>query len=257
MGEYKIYSLNDPITDEVRYIGKTVSELFKRLSSHYRDKSKSYKTYWIQSLKEKGLKPVIKLVEICLENNWEEREKYWISFYRQRTNLTNYLDGGQGQQKGYKHSEESKNKISIASKLNGKCKFFNGMKFSEEINNKRACSNKKSIYQFSLNGEMIKKWDGIIDASKTLNINKTNISSVLKGKTITAGGFRWSYNGEIESFVKNKKWREIISINQINNEVIEYNSIKEAAESLNIERKHVENSLRNNTVKFNLKFKYK
>lgn len=56
MKEYKIYSLNDPETGEVRYVGKTVSPLYKRLSSHYRDKSKSYKTFWIYSLKKKWFK---------------------------------------------------------------------------------------------------------------------------------------------------------------------------------------------------------
>lgn len=257
MEEYKIYSLNDPITDEVRYVGKTVSLLSKRLSSHYQDKKISYKTHWINSLKEINLKPIIKLIEICNETNWQEREKYWISYYRERTKLTNYLDGGQGQQKGYKHTDEAKLKISIASKENDKGKYYLGMKFSNEINNKRAKSNEKEIYQYNLSGELIKKWSGIINASRELTINKDNINSVLKGKTLTAGGYIWSYT-EKEIILLNKQTnREIIAINVDTNEIKEFKSITQCVKTLNIERKHIENSLRSNTIKYNYKFKRK
>ena len=256
MEEYKIYSLNDPETNEVRYVGKTVSPLHKRLSSHYRDKKHSYKTHWISTLKEKNLKPIIKLIEICNENNWEEREKFWIAYYRKNSNLTNYLDGGQGQQKGYKHTDEVKEKIRLAAIKNTKGKFYKGQTFVSEINKKRAESNKKVVYQYGINGVLIKKWAGIIDASKELNIDKNNIRAVLVGKTLTAGGYIWSFNKEIK--LRNKKTnREIISINVNTNEIKEYASISQCVKILNIERKHIENSLRSNTTKFGYKFKRK
>lgn len=256
MEEYKIYSLNDPETNEVRYVGKTVSPLYKRLSSHYRDKKKSYKTHWIESLKEKKLKPIIKLIEICDENNWEEREKYWISYFRKHSRLTNYLDGGQGQQKGYKHSDEAKEKIRLAAIKNTKGKFYEGQKFSDEINEKRNESIKKIIYQYTIDYKLIKKWNGIIVAANELGINKNNIRAVLTGKTVTAGGFIWTY--EENKFIKtiNKKHKKISSTNIETNEIIIFNSIKEACEILNIERKHIENSLRSKTIKFNLIFNY-
>ena len=40
------------------------------------------------------------------------------------------------------------------------------------------------------------------------------------------------------------------------NEITIFNSIKEACEILNIERKHIENSLRCKTINFNLLFNY-
>lgn len=257
MEEYKIYSLNDPLSNEIRYIGKTISPLFKRLSSHYNDKNISYKTNWINSLKEKGLKPKINLIEVCYENNWEEREKFWISHYRKITRLTNYLDGGQGQQKGYKHTEEAKEKIRLAAINNTKGKFYKGQKFSEEVNKKRGDSQKKPIFQYDLNCQLIKKWDGIIDVSKKLNINKDNIRAVLNGKTLTAGGFIWSYENKIIKLINKKTNREIKSINVETNEVEYFNSISECVKILKIERKHIENSLRSGTIKFNKIFKYK
>jgi hypothetical protein len=255
MEQYKIYSLKDPETNEIRYVGKTISPLYKRLSSHYRDKNISYKTHWINSLKEKGVKPIIKIIEICDENNWEEREKYWISYYREKTRLTNYLNGGQGQQKGYKHTDEAKEKIREAAKKQFKGRFFKGMKFSEEINNKRKDALKKPVFQFSKTGELIKKWDGIIDASETLNIDQNAIQSVLKGKNIFSGGFHWSYN-ETHNIRKDIKFRAIYVINTITLEKKKFNSIKEASESLQIDRKEIDRGLKRKKEKNNLMFKY-
>jgi len=85
----QIYSLVDPITNEIRYIGKTIMPLSKRLSTHYRDKHLTHKTCWITSLKKVGLKPLIKSIEICDEETLTEREIYWISYFKEKCNLTN------------------------------------------------------------------------------------------------------------------------------------------------------------------------
>ena len=55
-----IYTLSDPITNDVRYIGKTNDVKF-RFNDHIK-KSKNNKTHkdkWISSLLNKGLKPLI------------------------------------------------------------------------------------------------------------------------------------------------------------------------------------------------------
>ena len=92
----KIYCLKDPITNEIRYIGKTVN-LKERLANHIY-KSKSSKTHcasWIKSLISKGFKPIIQEIEEC--ENWQEREIYWIEYYKsQGASLTNHTIGGEG-----------------------------------------------------------------------------------------------------------------------------------------------------------------
>lgn len=135
-------------------------------------------------------------------------------------------------------------------------KIIAGQCFETEINKKRAESNKKNIYQYSIDGVLIKKWDGIIDASNELKINKNNIISVLKGKTLTAGGYIWSHHEKVK--VLNKKSNTAIIVTNVNtNETKEFNSIAQCVKILNIERKHIENSLRSNSVKFGYKFKRK
>jgi len=115
----KIYSLNDPNTDEVRYVGKTVQRLSARLAFHIYISGihKNYKSSWIKGLLRKGLKPYIRLIEHTNEFNWENREKYWINYYRNiGIKLTNLSDGGDGPN-GFKHTEEAKKIIGEKAKL--------------------------------------------------------------------------------------------------------------------------------------------
>lgn len=53
----------------------------------------------------------------------------------------------------------------------------------------------KSIYQIKDN-IVIKKWNNIITASKTLNINNKNIVSCCKNKRKSAGGYQWIYESD-------------------------------------------------------------
>jgi nucleosome binding factor SPN SPT16 subunit len=53
--------------------------------------------------------------------------------------------------------------------------------------------NKKKILQYNLNGNFIKEWDSLVEASKALNINRTGITNCLRRKSKHAGGFIWNY----------------------------------------------------------------
>jgi hypothetical protein len=52
---------------------------------------------------------------------------------------------------------------------------------------------KKSILQYSLNGIFIKEWDGLIDASKELNLSIGGIGNCLANRYKNSGGFIWKY----------------------------------------------------------------
>jgi hypothetical protein len=54
-------------------------------------------------------------------------------------------------------------------------------------------SRKKQIIQLSKIGTEIKIWDSIMNASRKLKIEHTNIISVAKGKRTFASGYRWKY----------------------------------------------------------------
>lgn len=49
------------------------------------------------------------------------------------------------------------------------------------------------ILQFSLDGELVRKWDSAEEASKELNIFRSSIIECCKGRRKSAGGYRWKY----------------------------------------------------------------
>lgn len=117
MNEVKIYTLSNPLTGEIKYVGKTEGNLNDRLSCHIRHsklKYKSHKNNWIKSLLQLNLKPNIELLDLVNKNEWVLMECYWIAQFKNwGFNLTNSTMGGEGAS-GYKHSLETKKKISLA-----------------------------------------------------------------------------------------------------------------------------------------------
>ena len=115
MKQICIYALIDPRTNEIRYVGKT-DDLKTRIRRHNTEKGKDHRYYWIHQLHQCGLKPEVIILEVVTKENWQERERYWISFYRdQGARLVNIADGGNGAP-GVKPSLETLFKMSESMK---------------------------------------------------------------------------------------------------------------------------------------------
>ena len=110
----KIYVLKHPDTLEVRYVGKTVRSLSKRLGNHIANakgnKHNKHLSNWIINILNKNKRPIIELLEECDYSVWQEREQYWIS---QFPNLINLTKGGDGCL-GFIQNESTKEKLRIA-----------------------------------------------------------------------------------------------------------------------------------------------
>jgi len=113
--KYYIYTLEHPITNEIRYVGRT-NNIKGRLATHlYSSKTgTTHKDRWINSLIKIGLKPIIKVldeldsIEECLKT-----EEYWIAQFKAWDfQLTNYCDGGSLGMTGKTLSKEAREKIS-------------------------------------------------------------------------------------------------------------------------------------------------
>lgn len=99
--------------------------------------------------------------------------------------------------------------------------------------------NSKPVYQFDLNGKYIQMYPSAKEAGVKTNICRSKISSCCSGKRLTAGGYIWKLNNNIEQteldFIKkhNKtrisQKRKIIQINIETGQEIIYNSIREAS----------------------------
>lgn len=116
-----IYGLFDPDTDEIKYVGATKKTLHRRMQKHLSDANnisirKCNRLQWIESLLNKGKKPVGKVLEIYSDelDKFYELEKQWIKKVRETgAELLNETDGGIG---GFGRvvSDESKLKCSIS-----------------------------------------------------------------------------------------------------------------------------------------------
>jgi hypothetical protein len=112
-----IYSLTDPNTKQIRYIGKTVKLLNIRLTDHIYSikRETNYRTNWIKSLLNKNQKPIIEELDSCKWNQSQQLEQYWISQFKTwGFDLVNFSDGGESFMLGKKHSKESRQKMSLS-----------------------------------------------------------------------------------------------------------------------------------------------
>lgn len=126
----RIYTLTDPITNQVRYVGKTIQSLEIRRNRHIQDSKRKFnhRACWIRGLLKQGKKPIIELLEEVSDDVWQECEIFYISYFKfLGFRLTNILDGGNckvpmkyiskklsASGMGRKHTEETKQKIRIA-----------------------------------------------------------------------------------------------------------------------------------------------
>lgn len=199
----KIYSLKDPITNQIRYIGKTKGNLKDRWYAHcsnYKlEREKSHKNSWIISLKNVGKKPIIQLIDEVEESDWIFWEQFYISLFTTwGYNLTNMTKGGEGNLGGrgclgYKHTEEAKQSISEKNSKEKSLEWRNNVK--EAVRKTVATP----IIQKDLNNVQIREFNSFYEAAENINITgnkdstKKNIHACCKGKRKTAYGFIWVY----------------------------------------------------------------
>ncbi len=125
-----IYSLIDPRTNEVRYIGKSTNPE-KRYKDHCFYDRGNYKSSWVKNLKSENLLPRCEVLWLTSDDRGSELEKIFIKRGRELGwPLTNLTDGGEGTaghkktpktlekmrqaNLGKKLSEETKRKIGLA-----------------------------------------------------------------------------------------------------------------------------------------------
>lgn len=223
--KYYIYSLKDPITNQIRYIGKTTNiqkRYYYHCSKYHLENENTHRSNWIKSLLKKELKPIIEIIEECY--NWQEREIYWIKYYKDLNyDLCNHTIGGDGG-KGFSQYKEFKvyqfdktglllntfNSTREASLLSNtpivdiqKClrglyKTANNFHWSKDnsFNWKQLNHNAKSVLQFDLNDNLLNEYESITKAANENNIQRNSIKNCCLNKQKTAGKFKWKYKNE-------------------------------------------------------------
>lgn len=206
---YKIYKLIDPITNEIRYIGRTIQTLENRLKKHLKAEDKSHRVNWIKSLTKNNLIPKIEL--ICETTTFEdccELEIFYIKKYKKEgIRLVNMTDGGDGSI-GFKHSEETIIKLKESAKKRVQnynyittlkehgLKQWNDKTENEKLLNKLNQKGRRNIKQFTLEGVFVKEFISLREIERELGYFRANITPCLKGEFKQAYNFIWKYSDE-------------------------------------------------------------
>lgn len=177
----KVYVLKDPTTNEIKYVGVTSQKVNQRLSQHInaaKNHEGRYVCKWINSLLQKGLRPIIEQIDDV--EDWEEKEKYYIKYYRDLgCKLTNISEGGAGVVTADMRSKSS-------------------MERSAE-------GHKKAIYQIDSNLNIIKEWKSQTDAAKELGLKQNNIGNAISYRR-AAYGYFWCKVSDYNEWKPNVKY---------------------------------------------------
>lgn len=172
-GIYKIFHTHNP---EIIYIGSATSSRkwrsgFKqRWINHIKDlKRNSHSSTFLQNVVNKygieGLR--FEIIEKCSSEECLKREQYWLDLIEPFGS------------KGYNTCRIAGNTL--------------GYRFLEHQKSKR-----KSIIQYSLNGEFIKQWESLNAASRELKINVSSIKDCCKKRFNQIKGYIFRYSEDTD-----------------------------------------------------------
>lgn len=170
-----VYCLKDPVTQEVRYIGSTTTPLKAKLSVHLMDSKRHFhKTaLWIRELALLGLKPLIEVIHDCEAHERKQLEIFYIRYLTYLgLNLTNIIF--------LKNNIKPKKVLSIEHRK----------KLSDSKIGRPVMNNRKKVHQFTLEGEFIKEWNGVIHAQKEMKCKSISVTIKKHGR---AAGYLWRY----------------------------------------------------------------
>lgn len=117
-------------------------------------------------------------MELCPRELCIEREQWWIDTLKPDLNIQKIADSALG----VKRTEETKRKCREA---------HLGKRLSEEAIAKRTAKQVKTIYQYDLDGNLIKVWDSINSIENGTDYKRKTIYACANGQNSTA--YVWKY----------------------------------------------------------------
>lgn len=202
-----VYELVDPLTNEVRYIGRT-NNLNKRYSDHVNNKkSNKHKINWISKLKREGYRPLMRVIALTTKKFIKEAEVKKISQKSKTCKLINMTLGGDGclsmqQSTKDKISKALKGKIRSKQHCENISKALKGRKPSKKCieNAKLANTNripKNAIKILCLNNGKI--YNSQAEAARKLKLNKSKVNLVCNGKRLHTQNYKFIKIKEINN----------------------------------------------------------
>lgn len=237
-----IYCFINTINNKL-YIGETVRSDFNERFNEHRSKSdKGIINYFYNAVRKHGWdnfnKIILRQTDV-LENTPENKEALnsivnnWETELIAKYNTTNssfgynLTSGGDGIV-NYTHTEETKKRLSETH--SGENHWHYG-KLNVGSSNK--------ILQFTETGELIKEWPSAAEIARQLGFKTSNISNCCNNKIYSVKGFIFVKEKDFtETYIKDRKQlfnlpnKEVLQFDFLGNFIKEYNSCKDAGESL-------------------------
>jgi hypothetical protein len=176
-----IYALIDPkeINENHIYIGKSNNPYY-RFYQHIHDQDGTHKVHWIKSLLKLGYNPELQILEQCNFENWEEREKDWIKFYKNiKWLVVNQTDGGEDPPSWKNRSHTIKHNISIGLSNKGKTSWVKGKHQSKEHIEKRRIANIGKCRSKEVREKISKTSKGRISGMKGKHHSQESIQKII------------------------------------------------------------------------------
>jgi group I intron endonuclease len=253
-----IYVIYNKINSKI-YIGSTYN-FITRKSRHFNDlRNNRHSNNHLQLAWNKYQEENFKIYIVEFVEDIEDlliREQYWLDKTQCYNNKIgyNYLKIA-GTSLGCKHSEESK--LRRSKLFSGKNNPFYGKTHSEKVNKLNSDKHKKAVIQTELNGTFIKEWD----CASSTNKSKSSISKCCRHTIKCYDNSLWFYktefydeNFDITKYINpelnyyNKK--KVVQLDLDENIINIWNSIKEAANSLNTKSQNIINCCKGVTNSF-------
>ena len=223
--EGRIYKITNQVNGKF-YVGKTMKSLLTRFYNHCYDAiNRNSTSYFHRAIRKYGKENfIIEEIELC-EDNLGNREIFWISKLNPHYNQTL---GGDGGMLGYSHTEKTRQLLSLKRKgkfLGEENPFYNqthteeqkekwskmrkgqpspcgfaGKSHKEESKYKTSQTLKTNpnvkrtkVFQYDIEGNFLREFQSISDASKFVGTTPSNIKYTCEGKFNHCKGYRWSY----------------------------------------------------------------
>lgn len=215
-----VYTITNLRNNKI-YVGSSAVNIYNRLTSHKKCLKGNYhgNDHLQKSFNKYGLDAFeFEVLELCEPELCLYIEQFWINILDSYSRNRGYnLRPNAANSSGFKHSEETKIILSKLKKGNnptqetrkkisdhhtgkkhpnrGKSisKSLKGIPKSETHKIELSKSNSKKIYQLDLKGNLIKQWNSVKEAQKTLKCNNISKCALGKGRLKTVKNSKWTY----------------------------------------------------------------